>query len=80
MQRKRSIEKQGARGLRTILEEIMLDIMYDAPSQENLVEVVIDEASVLNGCYPQMCLQRCIRRELTTTLTCGTTSNRYNIC
>ena len=45
--------KAGARGLRTILEEIMLDIMYDAPSQENLVEVIIDEASVLDGATPK---------------------------
>ena len=45
--------KAGARGLRTILEEIMLDIMYDAPSQENLTEVIIDEASVLNGDTPK---------------------------
>ena len=45
--------KAGARGLRTILEEIMLDIMYDAPSQDNLVEVVIDEASVFEGSSPR---------------------------
>ena len=45
--------KAGARGLRTILEEIMLEIMYDAPSQENLTEVIIDEASVLNGDTPK---------------------------
>ena len=51
--KKLSSEKQGARGLRTILEEIMLDIMYDAPSQENLIEVVIDEASVLEGDTPK---------------------------
>ena len=31
----------------------MLDIMYDAPSQENLVEVVIDEVSVLDGATPK---------------------------
>ena len=45
--------KAGARGLRTILEEIMLDIMYDAPSQDNLVEVVIDEASVFERSSPR---------------------------
>lgn len=44
--------KTGARGLRTILEEIMLDIMYDAPSQENLVEVVIEESTVLGEAEP----------------------------
>ncbi|MBI2501236.1 MAG: ATP-dependent Clp protease ATP-binding subunit ClpX, partial [Deltaproteobacteria bacterium] len=35
--------KSGARGLRAILESIMLDIMYDIPSQSNIKEVVINE-------------------------------------
>lgn len=35
--------KSGARGLRAILEGIMLDIMYDIPSQTNVQEVVINE-------------------------------------
>ncbi len=34
--------KTGARGLRSILEEILLDIMYDLPSLENISKVVID--------------------------------------
>lgn len=40
--------KTGARGLRSILEYILLDTMYDLPSQENLEKVVIDD-SVING-------------------------------
>jgi ATP-dependent Clp protease ATP-binding subunit ClpX len=35
--------KSGARGLRAIMENIMLDIMYDMPSQLNIKEVVISE-------------------------------------
>jgi len=35
--------KTGARGLRAILEEVMLDIMYEVPSQNNLTECVITE-------------------------------------
>jgi ATP-dependent Clp protease ATP-binding subunit ClpX len=35
--------KSGARGLRAILEDVMLEIMYDIPSQENLKECVIGE-------------------------------------
>lgn len=35
--------KTGARGLRAILEEVMLDIMYEVPSQNNLKECVITE-------------------------------------
>jgi len=36
-------QKTGARGLRAILEEVMLDIMYDIPSQSDVREVVITE-------------------------------------
>jgi ATP-dependent Clp protease ATP-binding subunit ClpX len=35
--------KSGARGLRAILEHVMLDIMYDIPSQSNVREVVVNE-------------------------------------
>jgi ATP-dependent Clp protease ATP-binding subunit ClpX len=35
--------KTGARGLRAILEEVMLDIMYEVPSQTNLTECVITD-------------------------------------
>jgi ATP-dependent Clp protease ATP-binding subunit ClpX len=38
----------GARGLRTILENVLLDIMYDLPSTDGLRKVVIDEV-VING-------------------------------
>jgi ATP-dependent Clp protease ATP-binding subunit ClpX len=40
--------KTGARGLRTILEKILLNTMYDLPSVDNVSKVVIDEA-VVNG-------------------------------
>jgi ATP-dependent Clp protease ATP-binding subunit ClpX len=40
--------KTGARGLRTILENVLLDTMYDLPSMENVSKVVVDEA-VVNG-------------------------------
>jgi ATP-dependent Clp protease ATP-binding subunit ClpX len=36
--------KTGARGLRTILENILLDVMYDLPSMQNVSKVVVDEA------------------------------------
>ena len=39
--------KSWARGLRAIFEEIMLDIMYDIPSQENVKECVISEDVIL---------------------------------
>jgi len=37
----------GARGLRAILEDVMLDIMYDIPSQENVKECIIGEDVIL---------------------------------
>src|SRR5579872_6791683 len=40
--------KTGARGLRTILEHVLLDTMYELPSMEHVSKVVIDE-SVING-------------------------------
>ena len=40
--------KTGARGLRTILENVLLSTMYELPSQDNVVKVVID-ASIIDG-------------------------------
>lgn len=49
----RAIErKTGARSLRSILEEIMLDIMYEIPGQEEIKKVVISKAVVESGAYP----------------------------
>ena len=39
--------KSGARGLRAILEDVMLEIMYDIPSQENVKECIIGEDVIL---------------------------------
>jgi ATP-dependent Clp protease ATP-binding subunit ClpX len=44
--------KSGARGLRAILEDAMLDIMYDLPSQPNVRECIANEDVVLNGADP----------------------------
>jgi ATP-dependent Clp protease ATP-binding subunit ClpX len=44
--------KSGARGLRTVMEKAMLDVMYELPSKENVRECVISEQVVLNGDYP----------------------------
>ncbi len=40
--------KTGARGLRSILEAVLLEVMYKIPSEENVSKVVIDE-NVING-------------------------------
>ena len=44
--------KSGARGLRAILEEVMLDIMYDLPSQPNVRECIINEEVVSSKTDP----------------------------
>ena len=50
---KKALErKAGARGLRGILEEIMLDVMYDLPSKSNVKEVIISEDVVLQEREP----------------------------
>ncbi|AOV07575.1 ATP-dependent protease ATP-binding subunit ClpX [Sporosarcina ureilytica] len=50
---KEAIErKTGARGLRSIIENIMLDIMYELPSLEEVTECVITKDSVLNKTSP----------------------------
>jgi len=41
-------QKTGARGLRAILEEVMLDLMYEIPSQKNVKECVITEDLINN--------------------------------
>lgn len=45
--RKATKRKSGARGLRAILEEIMLDIMYDLPSDSGIEECLINEEVIL---------------------------------
>jgi len=46
--------KSGARGLKAILESTMLDIMYDIPSQDDVLEVRIDEDVVLKKKTPMI--------------------------
>ena len=44
--------KAGARGLRSILETVMLDIMYELPSQSNIKECIINEETIANKQKP----------------------------
>ncbi len=44
--------KLGARGLRAILEEIMLDLMFEIPSQDDIKEVLISEETITRGDQP----------------------------
>ena len=46
---KKAIDRNtGARGLRSIVENIMMDTMYEVPSEENVEKVIVTKESVLN--------------------------------
>ena len=47
----------GARGLRSILEEVLLEVMYDIPSREDVVTCVINEEVVRNNQPPKLVLR-----------------------
>jgi ATP-dependent Clp protease ATP-binding subunit ClpX len=50
---RKALEREsGARGLRAVLEEAMLDIMYEVPSKTNIKEVVVNEEVVVKGEAP----------------------------
>src|SRR6267154_975760 len=44
--------KTGARGLRSILEQVLLDIMFDLPTMENVSKVVVDENTIMGEGKP----------------------------
>jgi len=46
--------KTGARGLRAIMEEIMLDVMYDIPSKRNVEKCILDKETVISGKAPTL--------------------------
>jgi len=49
----RALERKiGARGLRAIMEDIMLDVMYDIPSVENVEKCIITKETVINNQQP----------------------------
>ena len=50
--RKAFSQKTGARGLRSILEEVMLDLMYEIPSQKQIKEVLINEDVIVGKSQP----------------------------
>ena len=52
---KRAIErKTGARGLRSIMEDILLDTMFDLPGMDTVTEVVVNEEAVMSDASPLM--------------------------
>ena len=54
--------KTGARGLRSILEGVLLDVMYDIPSEDSVAKVVVDE-NVITGKSEPMLIYETLRRK-----------------
>jgi ATP-dependent Clp protease ATP-binding subunit ClpX len=50
--RKAMERKTGARGLRSILEQVLLDTMYELPSMDNVAKVVVDEGVIEGNSQP----------------------------
>ena len=55
--RKALKRKTGARGLRTIVESVLLDTMYELPSLENVSKVVVDESVIEHKSEPYLIYQ-----------------------
>ena len=61
----KAIERNtGARGLRSIIEEIMRDVMYDIPSNEKIVKCTITKDTVLNKTSPELVIDENKKREV----------------
>ncbi len=56
--RKALLQKSGARGLRAILENAMLDLMYELPSRDDVEECVVGEELIEQGAQPVLGLKR----------------------
>jgi ATP-dependent Clp protease ATP-binding subunit ClpX len=61
--RKAIARKTGARGLRTIMEDTLLDLMYEAPSVKNIDEIIIDEGAVLHKAKPKYVIKNISKKD-----------------
>ena len=60
-------KKTGARGLRSIIEEIMRDIMFDVPSTPNIAKCIITKETVINNTTPEIIIDENRENELAKT-------------
>jgi ATP-dependent Clp protease ATP-binding subunit ClpX len=56
--RKARVQESGARGLRSILESAMLDLMYELPSRDDVEECVVNEEMIEQGAEPLLVFKR----------------------
>ena len=54
----------GARGLRAIMEEVLMSIMYDVPSRQDIARVVIDANVVNKGVNPTLVPRESVAKRL----------------
>ena len=55
--------KTGARGLRAILEQVMLEVMYDLPAKTNVKKCIVTKNAVIKGERPVLVLSEDVKPE-----------------
>ena len=55
--------KTGARGLRAIMEELMLDVMFDIPSRDDVAKCVVTLDTVVNKQHPQIIIGESLKKK-----------------
>jgi ATP-dependent Clp protease ATP-binding subunit ClpX len=63
--------KTGARGLRAIMEDLMLNVMYDIPSRDDICKCVITREAVVNKILPVLVPGEGLRKGLKKTIKKG---------
>ena len=51
-------KKTGARGLRSIIEETLMDIMFEIPSRKDVKQVIIDADTILKKSEPRLVMNK----------------------
>ncbi|MFA7674268.1 MAG: ATP-dependent Clp protease ATP-binding subunit ClpX [Clostridia bacterium] len=52
---KKTLERNsGARGLRAIIESVLMDVMYNVPSDHTITKCIVEESTILNGTPPKL--------------------------
>jgi ATP-dependent Clp protease ATP-binding subunit ClpX len=54
--------KTGARGLRAIMEEILMEWMYELPDKKDVTEIIIDEKVVTDHVKPKLVKSRAMKK------------------
>lgn len=52
--KKTLLRNSGARGLRAIIESVLMDVMYNVPSDHTITKCIVEESTILNGTPPKL--------------------------